>query len=98
MGSEEAKWIQKYTDRAFGCVHTIAVSEGYRHQLQLDYAQQPNIWIGESHNVADSSKKMPGRCCLHESQWPEVMSVNITLPGIKSALRVSLHLLSISRR
>jgi hypothetical protein len=44
MECEKIKWIQKYAERAFdswqGCVHTIAVSEEYRQQLQLDLAQQ----------------------------------------------------------
>jgi hypothetical protein len=44
MECEKAKWVKKYADRAFDCwngsVHTIALSEEYRHQLEADLAQQ----------------------------------------------------------
>jgi len=43
MDYEKAKWVQKYSDKAFDCwrgrVHTIAVSQQYHRQLETDLAQ-----------------------------------------------------------
>jgi hypothetical protein len=43
MDYKKAKWVQKYADRAFDCwqdrVHTIAMSQQYRRQLEIDLAQ-----------------------------------------------------------
>ena len=43
MDYAKAKWVRKYTDRAFaswrGHAHTVAVSQQYRHQLETDLAK-----------------------------------------------------------
>ena len=43
MDYEKTKWVRKYTDRAFDCwqgrVHTIAISQQYRRQLEIDLEQ-----------------------------------------------------------
>ncbi len=43
MEREKAKWVRKYTDRAFDCwqgrVHTIAISQQYRRQIEADLAE-----------------------------------------------------------
>ena len=43
MNYAKAKWVQKYTDRAFACwrghAHTVVVSQQYRRQLETDLAK-----------------------------------------------------------
>ena len=43
MDCEKAKWVQKYSNRAFNCwrgrVHAIAISQQYRRQIKTDLAQ-----------------------------------------------------------
>ena len=43
MDYAKAKWVQKYTDRAFACwrgsAYTVSVSQQYRRQLESDLAK-----------------------------------------------------------
>ncbi|HIJ70971.1 MAG TPA: hypothetical protein HPP87_06365 [Planctomycetes bacterium] len=43
MDYAKAKWVRKYTERAFACwrgrTHTVSVSQQYRRQLETDLAK-----------------------------------------------------------
>jgi hypothetical protein len=44
MDYEKAKWVQKYSDKAFDCwrghAHTVVISQQYRRQIETELAQQ----------------------------------------------------------